>query len=274
MKTLYYYQTFVGLHKLFPHLTDIDVITVSSIHFDESKDGVKNIYLNDNLPSDPKFDDMWCEGELVSAQGVTIMLMVGGEGGAYTNLFKEFETYYPMLRSLLQSKSFIRGIDLDVEESVNLSDIQMLIRTLKRDFPNLLLSMAPIAESLVSDGPGMGGFSYKTLLNTKEGSEIDWLNAQCYDSFSCETVSRIVSNGYDPSKIVMGMLSGQFTTDTFPNALKEVQQILTKYPTFGGVFDWEYLDAPPDSQDPSQWCKLMKDAKESLWIKGGDIILE
>ena len=43
MKTIYYYQTFVGLHKLLPHLTDIDVINVSSIHFNESKDGSKNI---------------------------------------------------------------------------------------------------------------------------------------------------------------------------------------------------------------------------------------
>ena len=54
----------------------------------------------------------------------------------------------------------------------------------------------------------------------------------------------------------------------------EVQKILLKYPTFGGVFDWEYLDAPPDPQDPSQWCKRMKDAKESLWVQGGDIILK
>ena len=46
MKTIYYYQTFVGLHKLLTHLTDIDVINVSSIHFNESKDGSKNIYLN------------------------------------------------------------------------------------------------------------------------------------------------------------------------------------------------------------------------------------
>ena len=54
MKTIYYYQTFVGLHKLLPHLTDIDVINVSSIHFDTDVNGSKNIYLNDNLPTAPK----------------------------------------------------------------------------------------------------------------------------------------------------------------------------------------------------------------------------
>ena len=25
-----------------------------------------------------------------------------------------------------------------------------------------------------------------------------------------------------------------------------------------GVYDWEYLNAPPDKNDPSQWAKLMK----------------
>ena len=27
----------------------------------------------------------------------------------------------------------------------------------------------------------------------------------------------------------------------------------------GGVFDWEYLDAPPNAKDPSEWAKLMKE---------------
>ena len=26
----------------------------------------------------------------------------------------------------------------------------------------------------------------------------------------------------------------------------------------GGVYDWEYLNSPPDDHDPSAWCKLMK----------------
>ena len=30
MKTIYYYQTFVGLHDLMNHLQDIDVIIVST----------------------------------------------------------------------------------------------------------------------------------------------------------------------------------------------------------------------------------------------------
>ena len=46
MKTIYYYQTFVGLDKMLTHIQDIDVIIVSSIHFGKDKDGKKGIYLN------------------------------------------------------------------------------------------------------------------------------------------------------------------------------------------------------------------------------------
>ena len=68
----------------------------------------------------------------------------------------------------------------------------------------------------------------------------------------------IIKNGYPPEKIVIGMESGQFDETTFKNALENVKEIKKVYPTFGGVYDWEYLNAPPDTKDPSQWAKLMK----------------
>jgi len=37
---------------------------------------------------------------------------------------------------------------------------------------------------------------------------------------------------------------------------------------------WEYIDSPPDLKDPSQWCRMMSELNESLWIKGGNTILE
>ena len=98
MKTIYYYQTFVGLHHLFSHVQDIDVINISSIHFDEDKNGTKNIYLNDNLPQNPMFNQMWEECEHLHNQGPIIMLMVGGAGLAYQKLFKDFDIYYPQLK--------------------------------------------------------------------------------------------------------------------------------------------------------------------------------
>ena len=69
MKTIYYYQTFVGLDKLMNHIQDIDVIIISSIHFDKDKNDKKNIYLNDNIPYDPLFNNLWLETQIISSKG-------------------------------------------------------------------------------------------------------------------------------------------------------------------------------------------------------------
>lgn len=258
MKTIYYYQTFVGLHQLFNHIQDIDIITISSIHFGRDNQGKKRLYLNDNEPTNSIFTKMWTETEECYNQGVTIMLMIGGAGGAYQELFSDFTTYYPLLKELLYNKLFIGGINLDIEEEVNINNLKMLIRLLKEDFPHYKISMAPVAQSMITDSPGMGGFSYKELYNSYEERHIDWYNVQCYSSFSVDTYSKIINNGYPPEKIVMGHESGQFTATTFQTAINEVKQCMLKYPNMCGVYDWEYLNAPPDNRDPSQWARLMK----------------
>ena len=45
MKTIYYYQTFVGLDKLFTHVQDVDVIIISSIHLILSELLIRNYIL-------------------------------------------------------------------------------------------------------------------------------------------------------------------------------------------------------------------------------------
>ena len=87
---------------------------------------------------------------------------------------------------------------------------------------------------------------------------IDRFHVQCYGSFSKETYESIIRNDWQPEKIIMGMLSGQFTKDTFSDAVNCVKECLHEYPSMGGVFVWEYIDSPPDEKDPSQWCKLMR----------------
>ena len=259
MKTIYYYQTFVGLDDLMSHVQDIDVIIVSSIHFGKDKLGKKGIHLNDDIPYNPIFNDLWLQTEKLSVQGCTIMLMMGGAGGAYGELFSDFNTYYPLLKRLIVEKSWIKGIDLDIEESVTLEQTKMLINCLVRDFgKDFIITMAPVSPSLQSDGGSIAGFNYKELYQSEEGKHIHWFNTQCYYSFSYETYDSIIKNGYPPEKIVMGMESGQYDDKTFSNALHEVIKINKKYPTFAGVFDWEYLNAPPNAKDPSQWAKLMK----------------
>jgi hypothetical protein len=264
MKTIYYYQTFVGLQKLLDHIQDIDVIIVSSIHFARDKRNEPHIYLNDNIPDDPLFDTMWMETKEVSDQGKLVMLMIGGAGGAYTELFRDFDTYYPLLKKLLNEKTHILGVDLDIEEFVSLENVKRLIVELKKDFgTDFVITMAPVSESMMTDNSGMGGFSYKELVSSKEGQMIDRFHVQCYESFSFETYHNIIENGYPPEKIVMGMMSGQFDKTNFQNALINVKECIKKYPTMGGVYDWEYLDAPPDENDCSFWAKLMKQCESS-----------
>ena len=259
MKTIYYYQTFIGLDKALTHIEDIDVINVSSIHFGKDEKGIPCIHLNDNDPNDIIFYDLWEETEKASAQGCTIMLMMGGAGGAYKNLFSNFETYYSLLKNLIDEKTWIKGIDLDIEENCSIDNVKKLINRLVKDFgEEFIITMAPVTSTMTTDGTSFAGFNYKELYKSDEGNKINWFNTQCYNSFSYETYKSIMDNNYPPEKIVMGMESGQFTEKTFNKALDEVTKIKDKYSNFAGVFDWEYLNAPPDKNDPSQWAKLLK----------------
>ena len=54
------------------------------------------------------------------------------------------------------------------------------------------------------------------------------------------------------------MESGQFNKNNFNDALEIIKKLNRKYTTFSGVYDWEYLNAPPNTDDPSQWATLMK----------------
>jgi len=259
MKTIYYYQTFVGLNKIFTHIEDIDVINISSIHFGKDKEGNKSIHLNDNKPYDPIFNDLWFQTEKAFYQGCTIMLMMGGAGLAYNELFSDFELYYSQLKQLINEKTWIKGIDLDIEEHTTIDNIKMLINRLIKDFGNdFIITMAPVSSTLQSGGSSMAGFSYKELYLSEEGKHIDWFNTQCYYSFTMDTYESIINNGYPPEKVVMGMESGQFNESNFNEALNEIKKIKEKYSDFSGVFDWEYLNAPPNKEDPSEWARLMK----------------
>ena len=64
---------------------------------------------------------------LLAERGVSIRLMVGGAGGAFIELFNNFEGYYPLLHDTLVSRPWISGIDLDVEEDVDIYNIVMLV---------------------------------------------------------------------------------------------------------------------------------------------------
>ena len=125
------------------------------------------IHLNDNHPDDPKFYNM--EDDLPHLLIKKIILMVGGAGGAYIDLFKNFETFYKMLYQTIITRPFISGIDLDIEENVDIEDVKMLISRIRKDFgKDFIISMAPIQGSMEDDVPELEDSSIKNYMIQKK----------------------------------------------------------------------------------------------------------
>ena len=269
-RIIYYYQTLTDLSYVLFENTPVTHIMLSSFHFGNNKDGSPYIHLNDNPPTDSKFDKVW--SQLLTAfknYNIEIDIMLGGAGGAFQVLFSDFDTYYPMLIKIILDKPYIQGINLDIEEEVSLTDVRMLIFCLKRDLgPSFSISMAPIQGSLQSDEPGMGGFSYKDLYKTPEGGMIDYFNGQFYFNLSSESFDDCVKNGYPSNKVVLGMIQSQ----DISNATQVVESVKKQYPNFGGVFMWEYYDAPPQgTKNPGAWATLMKKIIDSNIVNTSNI---
>jgi hypothetical protein len=255
-KIIYYYQTFNGIEYIANNnFKNVTHINVSSIHFGKNEDNTCYIHLNNNPPSDISFDKLWEELESASKY-CNIYLMIGGAGGAYKELFGDFESYYSLLYKTLKSRPFISGVDLDIEESVDIDNIKMLMRRIKTDFGvDFRISMAPVSSSMTNDIPGMGNFIYKDLYNSDEGKLISHFNVQCYYDYSLSSLDAIIENGYPCDMIVMGMISSQ----NLNNNINQIENMVNKYGTkFGGVFNWEYFDSPPGAPDrPDVWCEIM-----------------
>ena len=148
-----------------------------------------------------------------------------------------------MLKQTLSHYPFITGIDLNIEESVGLNPVINLITQLKHDFPKYSLSMSPVQYALMTNNKGLGGFVYKELLKTPQGKLIDYFNGQFYINYSFEAFELCIKNGFKPNKIVMGMISSQYTHNSTNEIKLTLQKIYQKYPQFGGVFIWEQFDS-------------------------------
>ena len=146
------------------------------------------------------------------------MLMIGGAGGAYGTWFENEEIYkkgLELLNTVIIKYPFIKGIDLDIEENVNLSCVQRVIRDLKTIYgTQFIITMAPVCNSLMYNYPGLGGFIYKDLINTEEGKLIDWFNGQFYFQYSKDMFVQCVKNGYhsDNHDWVILITRSYFTT--------------------------------------------------------------
>ena len=256
-RIIYYYQTFSTLRPILDNPTQCGVthIHLSAFHFGSNDDGTPYIHLNDYPPENNKFTNVWTEMKEAHEKGIKIIMMLGGAGGAFNVLFSNFPVYSLLLIQTLRNYPCISGIDLDIEESVSLSNVQYLIRFLREEMgKQFTIAMAPIQSSLEYDGPGMGGFVYKDLLKSPEGKEIEYFNGQFYDNYNEESYNTCIKNGYKPSQVVMGMIF----TENMNSALYNIIACNQEYSDFGGVFCWEYIHAPPQAPEhPEQWANLV-----------------
>ena len=242
-RIIYYYQTFTGLKSILTPDTKVTHIHLASIHFGTDEHNNPYIHLNNNSPTDKIFDSVWEDLKKAKQLGIKIILMIGGAGGAFQDLFSNFNIYYSLLKELiLDKRDLIDGVDLDIEEIVELDDVEKLINLIKNDFgASFMITMAPVQYSIENDVPGMGGFVYKDLY-LKCGHNIDYFNVQCYYDYSLDAYKKMIKNGYPENKIIMGSISSQNVNSNL-NVLKE---IIKNSSIFGGVFNWEFFDATKD----------------------------
>lgn len=98
-------------------------------------------------------------------------------------------------------------MDLDVEQSVAMSDIVHLMTQLKSDFgSDFIITFAPVASALLEEG-NISGFDY-IQLEQQNGYLISWYNAQFYSGFGTFFPDDQYINitkfgpGLDPSRLV------------------------------------------------------------------------
>ncbi len=273
-RVIYYYQTqynngnYVSLAPMWqtrnpatgkPVVTDV---MIAAFHLGFNSDGTPYIHLNDNVPSDSMFTQMWQQVKVLQHYGITARMMLGGAAqGSYQDLFSQPTVFYPILKQTIRTYH-LNGIDLDIEEIVTLQDVERLITRLHDDFgPNFIISMSPVATDL-EYGYGLGGFNYKDLYDSPAGKYISWFNVQFYSGFgdmnSTTDYDNCIANGYPANQVVAGMLTSSSNGSGFTpinTAEATVTALTTQYSNFGGVAGWEYFDSLPGGiSDPISWA--------------------
>ncbi|KAK3214769.1 hypothetical protein GRF29_19g1205436 [Pseudopithomyces chartarum] len=279
---------------------------IAAIHLNE---GPGNITLNDHKPDDSRYDQLWGEVKWLQGSGVKILGMLGGAAqGSYERLGgseEDFEAYYKPLHTVISTNK-LDGLDLDVEEKVPLETITRLIARLRSDFgTNFLITMAPVATALIPDPnipphlrpprprlasgpspnplhptlPHLSGFSYPELECSVYGREIAWYNTQFYcgwgDAGSTQWYDTIISAGWTPSKIVLGVVThpGNGAGHIPISKLRDVcARLRQKYKDvgggFGGVMGWEYFNSGDHDEDMVHVAELELDNEtvQAGWV--------
>ena len=256
-RVIYYYQTLTDLSPVIKNLNPATKkpyathINLAAFHLGPQSDGTL-IHLNDHPPDNPTFNTPWQQLTQLQRMGVKLHMMLGGAACcSYRSLFGNWNKLYPVLKQTLRNYHF-NGINLDIEESVALSDVQRLINRLSSDFGSKFeITLAPVASNLTS-GMGLSGFNYKDLYQSPEGAKIAWFNTQFYSGFgslaSTSDYDRAIKKGFPPDKVVAGMIGNPSDGGGYVDmkqVARTVELLVGKYPNFGGVFSWEYFRTMP-----------------------------
>ncbi|MET3130062.1 hypothetical protein AAKU55_000303 [Oxalobacteraceae bacterium GrIS 1.11] len=265
-RVVVYLQALSDMERLPAGLPSLSAINLSSFHFG-FRQGYPTVYLNDLEPDDPAYDKTWTLMQQAQRAGVKVNAMLGGARKAYTTLFEDYETFYPMLRDMLREFQF-DGVDLGVEEVVAQDDIERLIADLRRDFPPaFLITAAPVAQALWH---GFDPLSHLVWLPL--AGSIDWFNVQFYNGFGSLANTRdydaIIAAGFDPAQIVGGALSSPRNGSGYvpiATVCRTLRTLAGRYDGLaGGAAGWEYAGAngPGELGDPAAWAGAMQEAVE------------
>lgn len=166
-------------------------------------------------------------------------------------------------------------MDLDIEESVDVSCPIALLQRLDADFgSDFIITMAPVASAMTPNGPGLSGFSYfeldsqATSSTRPNGKLVNWYNAQFYNGWGDASTQvyydNIITTGkWSPGRVVLGVLddpndggSGFVDIKTLQSV---IQQLRANFADFGCAVGWEYWDAggADGYSEPWQWVKAV-----------------
>jgi chitinase len=263
-RVVVYLQTLQNLNLLPQCYSNLTAINLSSFHFGYNPDGSPYIHLNDTEPDDAMYNTLWPQMQQAQQNGVKLVAMLGGAGGAYGQLFSNYNIFYPMWVKMLQTYGF-DGVDLDVEEPVTIANLQQFINDLRNDFPsNFLITAAPVCLALqTGNDPLAGGINWATVKN-----QLDWFNIQFYSGFGTLATTAdyiaIINQGYSPNQILGGALTnradggGYVPIITVCNTLSQLNTLYKGQ--LGGAMGWEFFNANDTAEniDPTGWASAMK----------------
>ncbi|MDT5024034.1 MAG: hypothetical protein QOE61_460, partial [Micromonosporaceae bacterium] len=289
-RVVMYYQThfdageFVSPLGLVEHDAGVTNLIVGAVHFNDSAAGeprprlrqatMDTVIINNDAASSPRLGRLWYELSEMQRSGVRVSLMIGGSGGGFAQLKQEFDIHYPNLRALLKGRR-LDGVDLNIEESVGTGFISQLITSLRADFgPDFDISLSPTFAELFFSNV-LSDVSYGEL-SDRHGSDISFFNVQFYNGRLGALDVKLNDLRFypaaiegkagrkkklPPEKVVAGVLanpedgaSGYIDPDRVRSAISALRVL---YPSFGGIFGWEYYRALPGGlAAPWEWARI------------------